>query len=277
MNASQLFEQIKKKRSFLCIGLDSDLNKIPELLLTKSDPIFEFNKAIIDATASHAVAFKLNSAFYELHGASGWNSFQKTAKYIHKNYPDVMIIADVKRGDIANTAKMYAKTFFQSLDFDAVTLSPYMGHDSIEPFLNYDDKWVIILALTSNSSFADFQLFENPTTGRKLFEEVIMKSMHWGTESNTMYVVGATRSDLLTQVRNIIPEHFLLVPGVGEQGGSLAQVAKNGMNHRCGLLVNSGRGVIYADNSVRFAGAAKAAAMLLQREMENLLAEAHLI
>lgn len=277
MDAKHIFEQIKKKRSFLCVGLDSDLNKIPESLLSKPDPLFEFNKTIIDSTVAHAVAYKLNSAFYELHGASGWNSLQKTVKYIRTNYPEVFAIADVKRGDIANTAKMYAKTFLHTLDFDAVTLSPYMGHDSIEPFLNYDGKWSIILALTSNSSFADFQLFENPTTGKKLFEEVITKSMHWGTENNTMYVVGATRADMLAHIRKLIPDHFLLVPGVGEQGGSLSQVAKYGMNRHCGLLVNSGRGIIYADNSMRFAGAARAASMLLQREMESLLAEANLI
>ena len=277
MNALQLFEKIKAKRSFLCIGLDSDLNKIPELLLTKPDPLFEFNKAIIDTTAPYVVAYKINSAFYELHGASGWNSFQKTIKYIRTNHPDIFTIADVKRGDIANTAKMYARTFYKTLDFDAVTLSPYMGHDSIEPFLNWDNKWSIILALTSNSSFADFQMFENPTTGRKLFEEVVTKSMHWGTENNTMYVVGATRADMLAQIRNLAPEHFLLVPGVGEQGGSLSQVAKNGMNHRCGLLVNSSRGIIYADNTIRFAGTARTAAMMLQKEMEELLANANLI
>jgi orotidine-5'-phosphate decarboxylase len=277
MNAQQLFEQIKAKHSFLCVGLDSDLNKIPESLLSKSDPLFEFNKAIIDTTAPYVVAYKINSAFYELHGSSGWNSFQKTIKYIRTHHPKIFTIADVKRGDIANTAKMYARTFFKTLDFHAATLSPYMGHDSIEPFLNFENKWSIILALTSNTSFTDFQLFENPTTGRKLFEEVIVKSMHWGTENNTMYVVGATRAEMLSSVRSLVPDHFLLVPGVGEQGGSLAQVAKNGMNHRCGLLVNSSRGIIYADNSMRFSGAARAAAMLLQKEMEGLLAEANLI
>lgn len=277
MNSLQLFEQIKAKRSFLCIGLDSDLNKIPESLLTKPDPLFEFNKAIVDSTAPYAVAYKINSAFYELHGASGWNSFQKTIKYIRTHFPNIFTIADVKRGDIANTAKMYARTFFKTLDFHAATLSPYMGHDSIEPFLSFDNKWSIILALTSNTSFADFQLFENPKTGRKLFEEVIIKSMHWGSENNTMYVVGATRAEMLADIRKLAPDHFLLVPGVGEQGGSLSLVAKNGMNHRCGLLVNSSRGIIYADNSMRFTGAARAAAMLLQKDMEALLAEANLI
>ncbi len=277
MDAQQLFEQIKAKRSFLCVGLDSDLNKIPEILLSKSDPLFEFNKAIIDSTAPYAVAYKINSAFYELHGASGWNSLQKTIKYIRTNHPQIFTIADVKRGDIANTARMYAKTFFKTLNFDAVTLSPYMGHDSIEPFLNFENKWSIILALTSNSSFSDFQMFENPNTGKKLFEEVVQKSMHWGSENNTMYVVGATRTDMIARIRELAPEHFFLVPGVGEQGGNLAQVAKNGMNHRCGLLVNSSRGIIYADNTIRFSGAARTVAMLLQKEMEELLGEANLI
>jgi orotidine-5'-phosphate decarboxylase len=271
MNANQLFEQIKAKRSFLCVGLDTDMNKIPEILLSRQDPIFEFNKGIIDATAEYAVAFKANLAFYERHGATGWNSLQRTVKYIRTHYPNIFTIADAKRGDIANTASMYARTFFQVLDFHAVTLSPYMGQDSVAPFLAYEGKWAILLGLTSNSSYADFQMLPCGSNGRKLYQEVIFKSMHWGSDTNMMYVVGATRSDMLKEVRELAPDHFLLVPGVGEQGGSLADVAKNGLNSRCGLLVNSSRGIIYADGSVRYAVAAKAAAYKLQKEMEAIL------
>ncbi len=277
MTPEQLFTQIRRKKSFLCVGLDSDLNKIPEHLLSKPDPLFEFNKGIVDATADLAVSFKANLAFYELHGASGWNSLVKTFKYIRKNYPDIFLIADAKRGDIANTARMYAKTFFQSLDCDAVTISPYMGQDTVTPFLDFDNKWVILLALTSNDSFHDFQMMENAATGRKLFEEVVLKSMHWGSDSNMMYVVGATRAEQFREVRKLAPDHFLLVPGVGEQGGSLRDVAKNGMNSRCGLLVNSSRGIIYADITAKYAEAARHRAQKLQQEMEVLLKEAALI
>ncbi|HDP54151.1 MAG TPA: orotidine-5'-phosphate decarboxylase [Bacteroidetes bacterium] len=277
MTSAQLFEQIKLKRSFLCIGLDTDLSRIPEILLSKNDPIFEFNKAIIDATADYAVAYKPNLAFYELHGASGWNSLQKTIKYIRKNYPNIFTIADAKRGDIANTSRMYARTFFQHLNFHAVTLSPYMGQDTADPFLAYESKWVIVLALTSNNSFDDFQIDPIGENQKPLYQKVIEKSMHWGTENNTMYVVGATRAEMLSEVRKIAPDHFLLVPGVGEQGGSLKDVAKHGMNKHCGLLVNSSRGILYSDNSMRFAGAARTKAMLLQNEMETLLKEHKLI
>lgn len=277
MNASQLFEQIKKKRSFLSVGLDTDLNRIPEFLLSKEDPIFEFNRAIIDATADYTIAYKPNLAFYELHGAKGWTSLQKTVKYIRTKYPDIFTIADAKRGDIANTSRMYARTFFNHLDFHAITLSPYMGQDTVEPFLTFDGKWVILLALTSNNSFDDFQLIENSSTGKKLYEEVISKSIHWGDENNLMYVVGATRANMLAEVRKIIPDHFLLVPGVGEQGGSVAEVAKFGMNKYCGLIVNSARAILYSDHSMRFAGAARTKAMLLQKEMETALNEAGLI
>ena len=268
MNAKELFEQIRLKRSFLCVGLDTDLSRIPEFLLSKEDPIFEFNKAIIDATADYAIAYKPNLAFYELHGATGWNSLQKTAKYIKTNHPNILTIADAKRGDIANTARMYARTFFQKLDFDAITLSPYMGHDTVEPFISFEGKWAILLALTSNKSFDDFQMLHCSHSDKKVFEEVITKSMNWGTENNIMYVVGATRAEMLKEIREIIPDHFLLIPGVGEQGGSLANVAKYGINNQCGLLVNSSRGIIYADRSMRFAGAARTKAMLLQKEME---------
>ena len=277
MTSAQLFEQIRLKKSFLCIGLDTDLNRIPEILLSKDDPIFEFNKAIIDATADYAVAYKPNLAFYELHGASGWNSLQKTIKYIRKNHPSIFTIADAKRGDIANTSRMYARTFFQHLDFHAVTLSPYMGQDTADPFLAFESKWVILLALTSNNSFDDFQIEPVGENQKPLYQKVIEKSMHWGTENNTMYVVGATRAEMLSDVRKIAPDHFLLVPGVGEQGGSLKDVAKHGMNKQCGLLVNSSRGILYSDNSMRFAGAARTKAMLLQNEMETLLKEHKLI
>lgn len=277
MNASQLFEQIRLKRSFLSIGLDTDLNRIPEFLLSKEDPIFEFNRAIIDATADYTVAYKPNLAFYELHGASGWNSLQKTIKYIRTKHPNIFTIADAKRGDIANTSRMYARTFFQHLDFDAITLSPYMGHNTVEPFLTFENKWIILLALTSNNSFDDFQTMENSKNGKQLFEEVISKSLNWGTENNMMYVVGATRAEMLSQIRKIVPDHFLLVPGVGEQGGSLADVAKYGMNSKCGLIVNSARAILYSDNSMRFAGAARTKAMLLQKEMEAILNNAGLL
>ncbi|MDD2197041.1 MAG: orotidine-5'-phosphate decarboxylase [Bacteroidales bacterium] len=277
MNSKELFEQIKQKRSFLCVGLDTDLGRIPEILLSKEDPIFEFNKAIIDATADYAIAYKANLAFYEINGASGWNSLQKTIKYIRTNHPDIFTIADAKRGDIANTSRMYARAFYHHLDFHAITLSPYMGQDTVDPFLTFEKKWVILLALTSNTSFDDFQMEVNGETKKLLYETVIEKSMHWGTENNMMYVVGATRAKMLEDVRKIIPDHFLLVPGVGEQGGSLADVAKYGMNKQCGLLVNSSRGILYADNSMRFADAARAKAMQLQKQMKTLLDEANLI
>ncbi|MFP4557710.1 MAG: orotidine-5'-phosphate decarboxylase [Bacteroidales bacterium] len=277
MNAAQLFEQIQKKRSFLCVGLDTDLSRIPEFLLSKEDPILEFNKTIIDATADYAVAYKPNLAFYEHSGASGWDSLQKTIKYIRINHPNILTIADAKRGDISNTARMYAKTFFERLNFDAITLSPYMGQDTVEPFLSFKGKWAILLALTSNNSYSNFQMIENATSGKYIYEEVIAKSLNWGTENNIMYVVGATRAEMLADIRKIAPDHFLLVPGVGEQGGNLANVAKFGMNSKCGLLVNSSRGIIYADRSMRFAGAAKTKAMILQKEMEVLLKEANLL
>ena len=277
MNAQQLFDQIRSKRSFLCIGLDSDIAKIPELLLTKHDPVFEFNKVIIDATAEYVVAYKPNLAFYEHRGAAGWNTLYKTVSYIKKNHPNIFTIADAKRGDIANTAKMYADAFFKTFNFDAITLSPYMGHDTVEPFLRHNNKWAILLALTSNSSYDDFQIIKNADTGKYLYEEIISKSIHWGTENNMMFVVGATRSDMLANVRKLVPDHFLLVPGVGEQGGSLSEVAKHGLDSKCGLLVNSARAIIYADRSMRFAGAAKTAAMILQKEMEKILKDAGLL
>lgn len=277
MTADQIFEQIRVKKSFLCIGLDTDLSKIPQHILACDDPIFEFNKAIIDATADLIVAVKPNLAFYEVHGAAGWNSLSKTLKYIRESYPELFLIADAKRGDITSTAKMYARTFFQTLDCDAITVAPYMGKDSVTPFLDYKNKWVILLALTSNASFSDFQMIESKASGKRVFEEVIEKSSKWGNPDNTMYVVGATRAELFSDIRKIASNHFLLVPGVGEQGGSLQDVARFGMNSKCGLLVNSSRGIIYADNTVRFAESARKKASQLQQEMEQILLTTGLI
>ena len=273
MNAQQLFEQIQAKRSFLCVGLDSDITKIPQHLLSTEDPIFEFNKAIVDATAEYAVSYKPNLAFYESLGVIGWISLQKTVKYIRENYPSQFIIADAKRGDIGNTSEMYAKAFFEGFDFDAVTLAPYMGSDTVTPFLKYEGKWSIILALTSNKSAADFQLLEDAANGKKIYEDVITTSAQWGTSDNTMYVVGATKAEMLGDVRQLIPNHFLLVPGVGAQGGSLSEVAKHGMNSQCGLLVNSSRAIIYADTTEGFAAAAAIAAREVRDEMDILLKE----
>lgn len=277
MTATELYGQIREKGSFLCVGLDTDLDRIPKELLTTQDPIFEFNKAIVDATAPFTVAYKPNLAFYECHGAKGWNSLEKTVNYIRNNYPQQFIIADAKRGDIGNTSQMYAKTFFQLMDFDAVTLSPYMGKDTVEPFLNFDNKWVILLALTSNQSFNDFQLEYNQETKKHLFETVIEKSKQWGTENNTMYVVGATRAEMLIKVREHAPNHFLLIPGVGAQGGSLEEVAKYGFNNQCGLLVNSSRGILYADNGPDFAKASAEAAKELRNLMTQLLKQSNLL
>lgn len=277
MNGEQLFEQIQIKKSFLCIGLDADLSKITQHILASDDPIFEFNKAIVDSTADLAIAYKPNLAFYEVHGAAGWNSLSKTIKYIRSKYPDLFIIADAKRGDITSTAKMYARTFFQTLDCDAITISPYMGKDSVEPFLDFKNKWVILLSLTSNESYSDFQMIENKATGKRIFEEVIEKSLKWGNTNNTMYVVGATRAERFKDIRKIAPEHFLLVPGVGEQGGSLKDVAHFGMNSKCGLIVNSSRGIIYADTTERFAEFARQKAFQLQQEMQQILQNAGLL
>lgn len=267
MNKAQLFDQIKKKSSFLCVGLDTDLTKIPPYLLNSNDPIFEFNKQIIDATADLAVAYKPNIAFYEALGPKGWESLQKTLDYIPK---DILTIADAKRGDIGNTSGLYAKAFFETMNFDSITVAPYMGVDSVKPFLAFKDKWVILLALTSNEGSMDFQLIESQF-GKPLFQEVLEKSQSWGDTDNMMYVVGATRGEKIAAVRQIVPEHFFLVPGVGAQGGSLEEVAKFGMNATCGLLVNSSRGIIYASQENDFAAAAKVEAMKLQQEMFELL------
>ncbi len=269
MTSKELFENIKKKKSFLCIGLDTDVVKIPRFLLDTTDPVFAFNKQIIDATHDLAVAYKPNLAFYETLGVNGWNSLEKTVNYLRYQYPDLFIIADAKRGDIGNTSSMYAKAFFDHMEFDAVTVAPYMGEDSVKPFMTYVDKWVILLALTSNKGAADFQYMTEG--GEKLYEKVIKTSMQWGTTDSMMYVVGATKAEMLSSIRKIIPEHFLLVPGVGAQGGSLREVAENGMNNQCGLLVNSSRGIIYAADDESFAEKAREAAMVVQKEMGELL------
>lgn len=271
MNYQALFEQIKKKKSFLCVGLDSDAKKIPTHLLKTEDPVFEFNKEIVDATADVTVAYKPNIAFYECRGAEGWKSLEKTVRYIKENYPDVFLIADAKRGDIGNTSKMYASAFLENMPFDSITVAPYMGEDSVTPFLEYPDKWVILLALTSNKGAFDFQFFQ--MNEQKLFEKVLEKSQEWGTQDNMMYVVGATKAEMLADIRKIVPNHFLLVPGVGAQGGSLQDVAKYGLNENCGLLVNSSRGIIFADSSENFAKVAREKSIELQIEMEELLRE----
>jgi orotidine-5'-phosphate decarboxylase len=277
MNSAQLFEQIQKKRSFLCIGLDTDIQKIPKHLLDTSDPIFAFNKEIIDSTHDLAVAYKPNLAFYESLGAEGLISLDKTVKYMREKHPELFIIADAKRGDIGNTSNLYARAFFDHFDFDAVTVAPYMGEDSVKPFMTYLDKWVIILALTSNKGAFDFQFLEDQKTGDKLYESVLKTSQTWGTTNNIMYVVGATKAENLKEIRDIVPEHFLLVPGVGAQGGSLQEVAQYGMNEQCGLLVNSSRAIIYASNDEDFAKEARVQAEIVQVEMEELLLEAELL
>ena len=267
MNRQELISQIRQKQSFLCVGLDVDLNKVPQHLLKAEDPIFEFNRQIIDATAPYCVAYKPNLAFYEAYGVKGINAFEKTVRYIKQNYPEQFVIADAKRGDIGNTSKMYARTFFGEYDVEALTVAPYMGEDSVTPFLDgYDGKWVILLALTSNKGSFDFQLTEDKD-GERLFEKVIRKSQQWGTPQNMMYVVGATRGEMFRDIRAVAPEHFLLVPGVGAQGGSLTEVCKYGMTKDCGLLVNSSRRIIFADNSENFATVAAAKAQELQQQM----------
>jgi len=269
MNKEQLFQQIEKKKSFLCIGLDSDIQKIPRFLLDTTDAIFAFNKEIIDSTHDLAVAYKPNMAFYESQGVKGWNSLEKTVNYIRNNYPDLFIIADAKRGDIGNTSNLYARTFFDAMDFDAVTVAPYMGEDSVKPFLTYVDRWVILLALTSNKGADDFQYMSE--NGERLFEKVLKHSSKWGNDNNMMYVVGATRAEMLSNIRKQIPNHFLLVPGIGAQGGSLADVARYGMTKQCGLLVNSSRQIIYAGSEEDFAIKARLSAQEVQKEMAVLL------
>jgi orotidine-5'-phosphate decarboxylase len=276
MTASEIFSNIKKKTSFLCIGLDTDFNKIPRMLLEKEYPIFEFNKRIIDATEDLVVAYKPNLAFYETMGAAGWMSLEMTVNYIRKNFPEIFIIADAKRGDIGNTSGMYANAFFRNLDFDAVTLSPYMGRDSIQPYLEFRNKWSIILGLTSNAGSQDFQQIRT-ADDQLLFEKVISTAKEWGNTDNTMFVVGATKADQLQQIRRIIPEHFLLVPGIGAQGGNLEEVFQSGYNSQCGLLVNVSRSIIYADVTNRFEISARQKAIEIRDQMEELLTRAALI
>ena len=266
MNRQQLINKIFTKKTFLCVGLDTDINKIPAHLKNEDEPIFAFNKAIIDATAPYCVAYKPNLAFYECYGLKGMLAFEKTIQYIKENHPNHFIIADAKRGDIGNTSKMYAQTFFEEYNLDSVTVAPYMGEDSVKPFLEYDGKWVILLALTSNKGSHDFQLTEDKQ-GERLFEKVLKKSQEWGTTENLMYVVGATQGKMFEDIRRIAPDHFLLVPGVGAQGGSLQEVCKYGMTKDCGLLVNSSRGIIYASTDNDFAEVAAAKAKELQKEM----------
>lgn len=266
MTRNELINQIKQKKSFLCIGLDTDINKIPKHLLDSTDPIFEFNKQIIDSTKDLCVAYKPNTAFYESLGSKGWESLQKTIEYIPNN---IFTIADAKRGDIGNTSKMYASAFFENMNFDSVTVVPYMGEDSVKPFLEFDNKWVILLALTSNKGADDFQFFTNEEG--KLFEKVLSKSKEWGNKENLMYVVGATRPEMFTDIRKIAADNFLLVPGVGAQGGELSEVCKYGMTKDCGLLINSSRGIIYAAKDENFAEAARNSALKIQKEMSILL------
>lgn len=277
MNQQQLFEQIQKKRSFLCVGLDTDIKKIPEYLMETSDPVFSFNKEIIDATAEFTVAYKPNLAFYESLGSKGWESLEKTVMYIRSKHKNIFLIADAKRGDIGNTSSLYARAFFEKMNFDAVTVAPYMGEDSVKPFTEYTRKWVILLALTSNKGAFDFQFLKDEKSGDLLFESVLKTSQNWGSAENMMYVVGATKAEKLQEIRQIVPDHFLLVPGVGAQGGSLQEVAKFGLNKQCGLLVNSSRNIIYASSDSDFAEKAGFAAREMQQEMEEILKEANLI
>ena len=272
MTYNGLFEQIRKKRSFLCVGLDTDFNKLPLFLLAEEDPVFAFNRAVIDATLPYAVAYKPNTAFYEVHGAAGWDSLKKTIDYLRQKAPDIFIIADAKRGDIGNTSGRYANAFFNELNVDAVTLSPYMGKDTVTPFLQYNEKWVVLLALTSNASAADFQYIEDKN-GKKLFENVLEISREWAPVDQLMYVVGATHAEELEAVRQRVPHHFLLIPGVGAQGGSLDKVARYGLNARGGLLVNSSRGILYQSSGKNFAEKAGEAAHRLQQQMHRLLKE----
>lgn len=276
MKRTDLVENIRRKGSFLCVGLDTDIKKIPAKIAEGPDPIFTFNKAIIDATAEHCIAYKPNLAFYESLGVEGWRQLEMTVKYIRENYPDQFIIADAKRGDIGNTASLYARSFFEHLDVDAITVAPYMGEDSVKPFMGYDGKWVILLALTSNPGSKDFQMIED-RNGHRLFETVINKSKHWGSPVDMMYVVGATRGELFKDIRRVAPRHFLLVPGIGAQGGSLEEVCRYAMIDECGLIVNSSRAIIYASQGDDVAEAAGAEAAKVAAQMKELLISANII
>lgn len=270
MTRQELIDNIKRKQSFLCVGLDTDIRKIPQHLLTEEEPIFAFNRAIVDATAQYCIAYKPNLAFYEAMGVKGWIALERTIEYIRKNYPDQFIIADAKRGDIGNTSQLYARTFFEEMDVDAVTVAPYMGEDSVTPFLGYDGKWVILLALTSNKGSQDFQRTKDKD-GQPLFEKVLCKSQEWANADQMMYVVGATQGQAFEDIRRIAPNHFLLVPGIGAQGGSLEEVCRYGMTKDCGLIVNSSRAIIYADSSETFAQTAAQKAKETQQQMEQII------
>jgi len=277
MNIPDLFSSIQQKKSYLCIGLDPDTEKIPVHLQSKVDPVFYFNKAIVDMTHEVCVAYKINTAFYEAQGNKGWRSLEKTVGYIREKHPGLFLIADAKRGDIGHTAKMYAQTFFSRLNFDAVTLSPYMGKDSVEPFLQYPDRWVILLGITSNPGASDFQMLETGKAGRHLYEQVIDTARQWGSAENTMFVAGATHSEQLKKIRQIVPDHFLLVPGIGAQGGSLEEVSRTGLNKQGGLLVNASRSIIFSDSSKNFDVSARDQAVKMNRQMERLLNEKELL
>lgn len=271
MTKQQLIEQIKLKKSFLCIGLDVDLDKIPKHLLQEEDPIFEFNKAIIDATHHLAIAYKPNIAFYECYGIKGWQALEKTINYLNTNYPEIFTIADAKRGDIGNTSTRYAKAFFEDLNFDSVTVAPYMGSDSVEPFLDFKDKFTILLALTSNKGGLDFQGLQ--TTNAKVYEQVLKMALTWKNSTNLMFVVGATKAEYFKSIRKIVPNHFLLVPGIGAQGGNLQDVCKYGLTDEIGLLINSSRGIIYASNGTNFAEKAMESALTLQLDMSEIITQ----
>ena len=275
MNKQQIINQIKAKKSFLCVGLDTDIKKIPQHLLNEEDPVFAFNKSIIDATAEYAVAYKPNTAFYEVYGAKGWASLEKTINYIKEKHPGIFVIADAKRGDIGNTSANYARAFFETLKADALTVAPYMGVDSVEPFLGFEDKWVVLLALTSNKGSKDFQYLN--AEGKELYKNILMKSQKWADDNKMMYVVGATHPEELGEIRKMLPNHFFLVPGVGAQGGDLQAVARHGLNGQIGLLVNSSRGIIYASNGEDFAEKTAGEAKKLQQQMEELLKADNLI
>lgn len=277
MNSRHLLNQIKKKESYLCIGLDSDYNRIPKFLLDSEYPLFEFNKRIVDATADLAIAYKPNLAFYESLGVAGWMSLELTVNYIKTHHPEIFVIADAKRGDIGNTSRMYASAFFNNLDFDAVTVAPYMGKDSVSPFLGYPGKWVILLGLTSNEGSADFQMLKLAHEKKFLYEKVMEKATEWGSVDQLMFVVGATQSDQIKSIRKIIPKHFLLVPGVGAQGGSLKEISMKGLNEECGLIVNSSRGIIYADGTPDFDKVARKKAMEIKDEMATYLKKKKII
>jgi len=275
MEVLEIVNQIKSKRSFLCVGLDVDLDKIPKFLLDRDNPIFEFNKSIIDSTHMHCIAYKLNIAFYEAYGIKGWKALEKTINYINNNYPEIFTIADAKRGDIGNTSKMYAKSFFEQLNFDSITVNPYMGRDSVEPFLEYKDKNTIILGLTSNEGSKDLQLI--PSANEYVFMDLIKSSKTWNNSKNLMYVIGATKTEYLEEIRKIIPDNFLLIPGVGAQGGNLKEVCKKTINQNVGIIINSSRGIIYSGNDENFDQAAAKQAVILKNQMEEILIDSKLI